>query len=72
MLKEKGLKQSSDSGELESICQEAIASSEKAVAEFRAGQEKAINAIKGKVMKATKGKANPKMVDEIIRKLITE
>jgi aspartyl-tRNA(Asn)/glutamyl-tRNA(Gln) amidotransferase subunit B len=70
IVEEKGLKQSSDTGELESICQQAINDSPKAVEEFKAGQEKAINAIKGKVMKATKGKANPLMVDEITRKLL--
>lgn len=71
IVEEKGLKQSSDSGELEALCQQAIEETPKAVEEFKAGQEKAINAIKGKVMKATKGKANPKMVDEILRKFLS-
>ena len=46
----------------------AIAANSKAAAEFKAGNEKALNAIKGAVMKASKGKANPKLVDEIARK----
>ncbi|HLP09646.1 MAG TPA: Asp-tRNA(Asn)/Glu-tRNA(Gln) amidotransferase subunit GatB [Opitutaceae bacterium] len=66
----RGLRQSNDTGELEKWCQEAIAATPKAVAEFKAGNEKAINSIKGPVMKAAKGKANPKLVDEVLRKLL--
>ncbi|MSU46809.1 MAG: Asp-tRNA(Asn)/Glu-tRNA(Gln) amidotransferase subunit GatB [Lacunisphaera sp.] len=62
------LKQSTDAGELEKWVAEAIAANPKAVAEFKAGKEQAINAVKGTVMKASKGKANPKLVDEIMRK----
>ncbi len=71
LVKEKGLEQSSDSGELELICQDAIDNNPKPVAEFKAGKEPAINALKGQVMKATRGKANPKMVDDILRKLLS-
>ena len=42
----------------------------KALAEFKAGKDSAINAFKGPVMKAAKGKANPKLVDETLRKLL--
>ena len=42
----------------------------KPVAEYKAGKEPAINALKGQVMKMTRGKANPKIVDEILRKLL--
>ncbi len=68
----KGLKQTSDTGEIEQLCREAIAGNAKAAAQFKAGQEKAINALKGPVMKATKGKANPEIVDGILRKLLAE
>ena len=42
----------------------------KAVEEFKGGKENAINALKGQVMKATRGQANPKLVDEILRRLL--
>ncbi len=65
-----GLKQSTDADELEKWVAEAIAANPKAVAEFKAGKEQAINAIKGAVMKASKGKANPRLVDETVRRQI--
>ena len=49
---------------------DAIAANPKAAAEFRAGKESAINGLKGPVMKASQGKANPRLVDEIIRRLL--
>ena len=72
IVKEKGLEQSSDEGELESLCREAIAANEKAVQQYLGGNAKAINAVKGFVMKATKGKANPKVVNELIERLVNE
>jgi aspartyl-tRNA(Asn)/glutamyl-tRNA(Gln) amidotransferase subunit B len=66
----RGLRQSNDTGELEKWCQDAIAGNPKAVAEYKSGNEKAINSLKGPVMKAGKGKANPKLVDEVLRKLL--
>ncbi|HYC70488.1 MAG TPA: Asp-tRNA(Asn)/Glu-tRNA(Gln) amidotransferase subunit GatB [Opitutaceae bacterium] len=70
VVERKGLRQSTDTGELERWAADAIAANPKAVAEFKAGKEQAINAIKGGVMKASKGKANPKLVDEIVRRLL--
>jgi aspartyl-tRNA(Asn)/glutamyl-tRNA(Gln) amidotransferase subunit B len=67
-----GLKQISDTGELEKICAEAIASNPRSVADYKAGKGNAINAFKGFVMKATKGQANPNVVDEILRKQLDE
>ena len=58
------------SGELEQWCRESIAANAKALTEFKAGKDSAINAFKGPVMKAAKGKANPKLVDETLRKLL--
>jgi aspartyl-tRNA(Asn)/glutamyl-tRNA(Gln) amidotransferase subunit B len=59
-----------DAGELETWCRESIAVNAKALAEFKAGKDSAINAFKGPVMKAAKGKANPKLVDETLRRLL--
>ncbi len=66
----KGLKQSTDTGETEKWVADAIAANPKAVAGFKSGKEQAINALKGAVMKASKGKASPKLVDEIARRLL--
>ncbi len=67
----RGLKATpTDGGELEQWCRDAIAANAKAFAEFKAGKESAINAFKGPVMKAAKGKANPKLVDEMLRRLL--
>ena len=60
----------SDAGELETWCRDSIAANPKALAEFKAGKDAAINAFKGPVMKASKGKANPKLVDETLRRLL--
>ncbi len=59
-----------NSAELEQWCRESIAANAKALAEFKTGKESAINAFKGPVMKAAKGKANPKLVDETLRRLL--
>ena len=70
IVKEKGLEQVSDTGAIEALCDQAIAASPKAVAEYKAGKLPAINAIKGQVMKLSKGQANPALVSEILgRKL---
>ncbi|MDB6094761.1 MAG: glutamyl-tRNA(Gln) amidotransferase, subunit [Verrucomicrobia bacterium] len=67
----KGLRAAAtDSGELEQWCRDAIAANAKAVAEFKAGKDSAINALKGPVMKASKGKADPKLVDATLRRLL--
>ncbi|HEY1395435.1 Asp-tRNA(Asn)/Glu-tRNA(Gln) amidotransferase subunit GatB [Roseateles sp.] len=64
----KGLKQMSDTGELERILDEVLAANAKSVEEFRAGKEKAFNALVGQAMKATKGKANPSAVNDLLKK----
>jgi aspartyl-tRNA(Asn)/glutamyl-tRNA(Gln) amidotransferase subunit B len=63
----KGLKQMNDSGALEAIVDEVIAGNAKNVAEFKAGNEKALNALVGQIMKASKGKANPQQVNDLLR-----
>jgi aspartyl-tRNA(Asn)/glutamyl-tRNA(Gln) amidotransferase subunit B len=70
IVAKKGLQQTSDQSALEAICLEVIASNPKPVEEVKAGKEKAINALKGQVMKLTQGKANPKVIDDTLRKLI--
>ena len=67
-LRSKGLKQISDAGAIEKIVDEVLAANAQSVAEFRAGKDKAFNALVGQAMKATKGKANPQQVNEILRK----
>lgn len=67
----KGLKAApTDTNELDQWCRDAIAGNAKAFTEFKAGKDSAINAFKGPVMKASKGKANPKLVDETLRRLL--
>jgi aspartyl-tRNA(Asn)/glutamyl-tRNA(Gln) amidotransferase subunit B len=68
IIEARGLKQVSDSGAIEKIVDEVLAANQKSVEEFRAGKEKAFNALVGQVMKASKGKANPAQVNEILKK----
>ncbi|HNV58546.1 MAG TPA: Asp-tRNA(Asn)/Glu-tRNA(Gln) amidotransferase subunit GatB [Rhodoferax sp.] len=67
IIETKGLKQMNDSGALEKIVDEAIAANAKNVAEFKAGNDKALNALVGQIMKASKGKANPQQVNDLLR-----
>jgi len=71
IIEAKGLKQISDTGELEAIIDEVLAANQKSVEEFRAGKEKAFNALIGQAMKATKGKANPQQVNELLKKKLS-
>ncbi len=64
----KGLRQMNDSGALDQIIDEVLAANADNVAQFKAGKEKAFNALVGQVMKASKGKANPAQVNEALRK----
>jgi aspartyl-tRNA(Asn)/glutamyl-tRNA(Gln) amidotransferase subunit B len=68
IIESKGLKQISDSGALEKIIDEVLAANAKSVEEFRAGKEKAFNALIGQAMKATKGKANPAQLTELLKR----
>ena len=63
----RGLKQISDSGELEKLVEAVIAANPAQVEEYRAGKEKAFNFLVGQAMKASKGKANPAQVSQILR-----
>ena len=62
-----GLAAMNDSGALEAIIAEVLAANEKNVAEYRSGKEKAFNALVGQIMKASKGKANPAQVNELLK-----
>jgi aspartyl-tRNA(Asn)/glutamyl-tRNA(Gln) amidotransferase subunit B len=68
----KGLKAVVDTGEIERWCAEAIAADPKSTADFKGGKDSAINAFKGPVMRAAKGKADPKRVDETLRRLLAQ
>jgi aspartyl-tRNA(Asn)/glutamyl-tRNA(Gln) amidotransferase subunit B len=68
IVETRGLKQISDAGEIEKLVDEAIAAGAKQVADYRAGKEKALQSLVGQVMKASKGKANPAQVNEILRR----
>ncbi len=68
IIESKGLKQVSDSGAIEAIVDEVLAANAAMVEEFKAGKEKAFNALVGQAMKASKGKANPAQVNEILKK----
>ncbi|RBA24407.1 aspartyl/glutamyl-tRNA(Asn/Gln) amidotransferase subunit B [Herminiimonas fonticola] len=71
VIESKGLKQISDSGALEKIVDDVLAANAKSVEEFRAGKEQAINALMGQAMKASKGKANPAQLTELLKKKLT-
>ena len=68
VIEKQGLKQITDSGAIEKIIDEVLAANQKSVEEFRAGKEKAFNALVGQAMKATKGKANPQQVNDLLKK----
>jgi len=68
LIDAKGLRQMSDSGALEAIVDTVLAANQKSVAEFRAGKDKAFNALVGQVMKASQGKANPAQAGELLRR----
>ncbi|ACT51767.1 Asp-tRNA(Asn)/Glu-tRNA(Gln) amidotransferase subunit GatB [Methylovorus glucosotrophus] len=68
IIEKKGLKQVTDSGAIEAIIDEVLAANAAMVEEFRAGKEKAFNALVGQAMKASKGKANPAQVNEVLRR----
>ena len=64
----KGLRQMNDSAELEKIVDDVLAANPKNVAEYKAGNAKALNALVGQIMKGSKGKANPQQVNDLLHK----
>ena len=71
IIEKRGLKQISDSGALEKICDEVIAGNARQVADYRSGKDRAFNSLVGQVMKATRGKANPQQVSEILKRKLS-
>ena len=70
IVEEKGLAQMSDSGELEAFCRDAIEANPGPANDFREGKGTALNFLKGQVMKASRGKANPQMVGDLLVKIL--
>ena len=70
IIEARGLKQMNDAGALERIIDEVVAANPDNVAQFRAGKDKAFNALVGQIMKASKGKANPQQVNDLLRQKI--
>ncbi|HUL64535.1 MAG TPA: Asp-tRNA(Asn)/Glu-tRNA(Gln) amidotransferase subunit GatB [Burkholderiaceae bacterium] len=71
IIEARGLRQISDAGAIEKLIDEVLAANSRSVEEFKAGKEKAFNALVGQAMKATKGKANPQQVNEILRRRLS-
>ncbi len=71
IIDQKGLRQISDSGALEAIVDDVLAANAKSVEQYRAGKEAAINALIGQAMKASKGKANPAQLTELLKKKLS-
>ncbi len=70
IVEERGLKQESDTGAIEALCQQVIAVNPRPVEEYKSGKLQAINAIKGQVMKLSQGKANPQVVHDTLTRLL--
>ena len=67
IIEKRGLRQISDAGAIEKIVDDVLAANASAIAEYKAGKEKAFNALVGKVMAATRGKANPAQVNAVLK-----
>jgi len=72
LIKQKGIRQLSDTSEIEAVVQKVVDDNPKEVVRYRSGDNKLIGFFVGQVMKLTKGKANPKLVNDAIRKLIQD
>ncbi len=68
VIERRGLRQISDASAIEQLVDEVLAANARQVADYRSGKEKAFNSLVGQVMKATRGKANPAQVNEILRR----
>jgi aspartyl-tRNA(Asn)/glutamyl-tRNA(Gln) amidotransferase subunit B len=71
VIEKRGLRQLSDSRAIEKLVDEVLAANARQVEDYRAGKEKAFNSLVGQVMKATKGKANPAQVNEILKRKLS-
>jgi aspartyl-tRNA(Asn)/glutamyl-tRNA(Gln) amidotransferase subunit B len=68
IVKEKGIEQLSDTGAIEKICDEVIAANPKPASDFKSGNAASLNFLKGQVMKLSKGKANPQLAGDILKR----
>jgi aspartyl-tRNA(Asn)/glutamyl-tRNA(Gln) amidotransferase subunit B len=71
LIESRGLKQISDAGAIDKLVDEVLAKNAKQVDDYRAGKDKAFNSLVGQVMKASRGKANPAQVNDILRKKLS-
>ena len=71
-IDELGLKQISDSGEIDTLVDEVLKNNQPMIEEYLSGKEKAFNALIGQIMKASKGKANPSQVSELLKQKISK
>lgn len=71
IIEAQGLKQITDTGAIEALVDDVIAANPGNVAEFKAGKEKALNALVGQIMKAAKGKANPQQVNDLLKQKLS-
>ncbi len=72
IIDEKGLKQVTDSGEIEGMVDTVLSNNPQSIQDFKDGKQKAIGFLVGQVMKASAGKANPQIVNELLRKKLSE
>jgi len=72
VIAKRGLKQISDSGELEKIVDQVITANAQQVADYKGGKEKAFNSLVGQAMKLSKGKANPQQVSDILKRKLAQ
>ncbi len=72
IINEKGLRQVTDTGAIESIIDEVIKNNPKSVEDYKNGKDKALKFLIGQVMKESKGKANPQMVNDILIKKLSQ
>ncbi len=72
IVDKKGIKQVSDTGELETVMRKVLEENPKSVADFKAGKEKSFGFLVGRTMKATNGQGNPKLINEVLRKILSE
>ena len=70
IVEERGLKQTSDTGAIEAVIAEVMAANEDKVAEYRGGKDKLFGFFVGQTMKAMQGKANPQVVNELLKKAL--
>jgi aspartyl-tRNA(Asn)/glutamyl-tRNA(Gln) amidotransferase subunit B len=71
LIEEKGLKQISDVGAIEKIIDQVLLDNPKSVEEYKSGKEKAFNSLVGQIMKASKGKANPSQVNQVLKEKLS-